>query len=158
MSPTSTLMSWGSSSTLLLRRNLPTGVMRLSLPVVIFKPALSLRMERNLKIRNGLPSFPMRTCRKNTPPGEVTPTKTDTVSRSGLRIARPKSEQTMSKARLQAIVPAEGGVMRSKGCCAEVFSLSIKPFFPSVNPADIPSASCRHTAHPPPSAWSTAAG
>ena len=118
MSPTRTFISWGSSSILLLRRKRPTGVMRLSLPVVIFRPALSLRMERNLKMRKGLPPLPMRSCRKNTPPGEVTATSRETTSSSGLSTTSPSKEHTMSKARLQAIAPHEGGVMGAKGCRA----------------------------------------
>ena len=73
MSPLSTLMNWGSSSMLVMRRTLPTRVMRGSFFILNTGPSFSLcsirslsfcsasgHMVRNLYILNSLPLRPTR--------------------------------------------------------------------------------------------------
>jgi hypothetical protein len=62
MSPANTLSNWGSSSRLVLRRNLPAGVIRLSPAVSGERPyfGASMYMLRNLSMTNGLPDCPVR--------------------------------------------------------------------------------------------------
>ena len=71
ISPVATLISCGSSSSESRRSTFPTGVMREASGKIGLSPATIVR---NFQTRNGRPSMPTRSCRKNTPPGEVSPT------------------------------------------------------------------------------------
>src|SRR5262245_44615931 len=101
ISPLSTLMSWGSSSILLMRKKAPTRVMRGSLPTVIDFPraAASRAMVRNLKIKNGRNPLPIRLCLKKAGPGESSLMAPATKTSKGNRSISPVRETEMSNAR-----------------------------------------------------------
>jgi hypothetical protein len=56
-------------------------------------------IERNFRITKGLPFFPFRRWRNNTPPGDVPDTKAATVRRSGARTISTSRAMLMSKIR-----------------------------------------------------------
>src|SRR5262245_48303144 len=100
MSPTRTLISWGSSSILNQRRIWPTRVTRGSRLVVRREPILWApdTMLRNLKMRKERPFNPTRTWRKKTGPWLSILISAATTRRNGSRMTRPTVAMTRSTA------------------------------------------------------------
>ena len=101
ISPISTFTSWGSSSSLSLRKIFPTLVTRASCPIVISEPWVEAlcSMVRNLYILNGLRPLPTRTCLKITGPCESSLIRSEMNTRSGKVISNPRQATLTSNAR-----------------------------------------------------------
>ena len=71
--PKRTFINCGSSSNRVFRRNIPTLVLRSSTSLLNCGPCFSAstNMLLNLMILNGMPLWPIRSCRKNTGPLEL---------------------------------------------------------------------------------------
>ena len=121
MSPRSTLMSWGSSSTEYLRITRPIRVTRGSFFILKTGPACSLRaascalrasasttMERNLSMLKRFPRRPTRSWWKKSGPREVSLIPIATRMRSGVRSHSAAAEATTSNIRLSAKAPGRG--------------------------------------------------
>src|SRR5690348_4354196 len=109
MSPTRTLSSCGSSSSLVRLRKAPMRVIRGSARTVSALPAreASETIERNLKIRNGRPFLPTRCWRKRTGPGLSNLIMNAMAIRNGSNRVRPAADPTMSIERLAVRVAHE---------------------------------------------------
>ena len=101
MSPFSTFMSWGISSNLCRRKNLPVSVRRGSSPAVEEPPILSAfsTIDLNLNILNGLPWRPTRIPLYMIGPFEVVLTSMLMMRISGERMMSPEIEDITSKIR-----------------------------------------------------------
>ena len=65
---------------------------------------LSMRMERNFRRENTRPFWPMRSCRKNTGPGESSLMATAMMGSRGRLTAIPMADSAMSMPRLSTTV------------------------------------------------------
>lgn len=103
MSPFSTFHNSGSSSSLYLRSLAPKGVMRDSPAMVTGDMFSSSHMVRNLCIRKGLPSLPMRSCTKKTGLPILAFTSSAMTSKRGHRTRSPIKATVLSKMGLKNI-------------------------------------------------------
>ena len=103
ISPLRMLMSCGSSSRRQPRSSLPIRVMRMSFLTVTALPSFgaSCTMVRTLKMRNSLPYWVTRTCRKKTVPGESSLMQMARTSSTGDSTTSSAADSRRSVRRLQ---------------------------------------------------------
>ena len=102
MSPTNTFNNCGNSSRLVLRTNLPNGVIRGSLSAVEKPPRLSalMTMLLNFHIRKIRPSLPTRCWPNKLGPASCSRMNAAVIKSNGIKIRSAISDNTISTSRL----------------------------------------------------------